>query len=371
MRIAIHIGIVNESPSQSHWQLISEVFIQLAASQPKHQFLVIGTRKIGDVANSPNLFFEEISYQKKLALAAKWWYRKQVEKAARHWKPDILLNMDTGWPPPLGMKHVLLLHPDWQLLPNYLLGEKRPGRSALNLLKQANALAVGYQWQKEKLCAKTGVSEGKIQVLGAATMPCFRPMAWAEKEAVKTSFAAGNEYFLYYGSAGKSQDIITLLKAFSQFKKRQQCNMQLLMAISGPEGNEALMQKLSSYKYREEVQVMQQLAMAEIARLSAAAYGVIAAANGQPGWWLLGTMQAGTALVAQHNSTSDEVCGAASYHLQKWETDAIAQAMMLLYKDETYRSKLIANGEQQIADQGMNTVVHGLWQCIQNVKAGK
>jgi predicted RecA/RadA family phage recombinase len=165
--------------------------------------------------------------------------------------------------------------------------------------------------------------------------------------------------------------MVTLLKAFSQFKKRQRCSMQLLLALSGPEGNEALHQKLASYKYREEVQVMQQLPMAEIARLSAGAYGIIASANYQPGWWLLGSMQAGTALVTEETPTSAEVCGAGSYHLPKWETDTIAQAMMLLYKDETYRSKLIANSQQKIGSQGMNSVVALLWQCIENITTSK
>jgi len=371
MHIAIHTGIVTNSPAQSRWQLLSEAIIKLAASQPMHLFLVIGTRKIGDASSTPNLLFKEIPYHTRLGLAAHWWYRKQVGRAALRWNTDILLNLDTGWQPPPVLQHLLLLHPDWQPLSKDFIGDKRPANSKLVMMKQARALAVGFTWQAEKLAAKTGLSLSNMKVLGTATMPAFRYMAWAEKEAVKSSFAAGNEYFLYYGPAGKSHDMVVLLKAFSQFKKRQRSSMQLLLVLSQPEGNEALQQKLASYKYREEVQLLQQLPMSDIARLAAGAYGIIASAKYQPGWWLLGSMQAGTALVAEETITSKEVCGPASYHLPKWETEPISQAMMLLYKDETYRNKLLANSEQQIAAQGMNSVVTALWKCIENVYASE
>lgn len=371
MRIAIHTGLVASSPAQSRWALLSEVIIQLANSQPLHQFLAIGTQSIGNQTSSPNLDYKEVGYQNKLGPATSWWHRRQAGKAALRWKADLILNLDTGWQPAAGTPHVLLLHPDWQPLTRDFTGEKKPSTSKLALLKQTSALAVGYAWQAEKLASITGIVLTRMQDLGAATMPGFRPLAWAEKEAVKNSFSAGNEYFLYYGPVAKNHDILILLKAFSQFKKRQRCSMRLLLALTGPEGNETLQKKLTSYKYREEVQLLQELSLADVARLATGAYGIIASAAYQPGWWLLGGMQAGSALVAQITATSKEVCGPACYHLQQWETDPIAQSMMLLYKDETYRSKLIANGEQQIAAQGMNSVVTALWQCIENVQAGK
>ncbi|HSC54436.1 MAG TPA: glycosyltransferase [Phnomibacter sp.] len=366
MYIAIHTGIVAQSPADSHWQLISEAIIQLAASQPAHRFLVIGTQKPGENGSGGNLQFKALNPPPSLGPIGGWWYRKQVTKALARQKCDLLLNFDAAWKGKLSIPHVMVLHPDWQSLSKELLGEKKLSGTKLALLQQLQGLCVGFAGQAEKMAAATGIPMEKIQVAGPASLPIFRPMVWVEKEAVKTSFSGGQEYFLYFGPAAPTGDMVVLLKAFSQFKKRQKCNMQLLIALSKPDGHAALHHKLASYKYRSDVRVMQEQTMTEIARLATASYAVISPLKYQPGWWLLGSMQVGTAIAVVNTTIVQEVCGDACINLTAWETDALAQNMMLLYKDENYRGQLVANAAKNIENKNMNVAVAALVRSIES-----
>jgi glycosyltransferase involved in cell wall biosynthesis len=60
-------------------------------------------------------------------------------------------------------------------------------------------------------------------------------------------------------------------------------------------------------------------------------------------------MKSGVPLIAANNSALPEIAGAAAFYADPADAEAWGRAMALIYKDETYRNKLIENGFERAA----------------------
>ncbi len=168
-------------------------------------------------------------------------------------------------------------------------------------------------------------------------------LPWTEAESVRTRYTGGREYFLYSGDIDEGCRLIELLKAFSLFKKRQQSNMQLVIAGPATDATDAFEEKLSSYKYRADVVLLKDPLYEETVRLAAACYAMIypPAGNQLPPALLL-ALQSAVALIAAGTPVNRELAGdAAAWADDSRVEEGLAEAMMLLYKDEDRKGELV------------------------------
>ncbi|MEO7045131.1 MAG: glycosyltransferase, partial [Ferruginibacter sp.] len=100
-------------------------------------------------------------------------------------------------------------------------------------------------------------------------------LKWTEKELVKIEFAKGMEYFVFAGDLDERFDLLTLLKAFSLFKKWQQSNMQLVIVGNKTSVTSPLSEKLASFKYRDDVHLLVNQTTAKVQRIIAGAYAFV------------------------------------------------------------------------------------------------
>ncbi|HJU46093.1 MAG TPA: hypothetical protein VJ647_04870 [Chitinophagaceae bacterium] len=100
-------------------------------------------------------------------------------------------------------------------------------------------------------------------------------MEWEEREQIKEKYAGGTEYFLYTGPVYPPDTLVILLKAFSHFKKWQQSNMKLVLAGAVNRKTKQLKEKLATYRYREDVGIIEDPADETLHELTAGAYAQI------------------------------------------------------------------------------------------------
>ena len=100
-------------------------------------------------------------------------------------------------------------------------------------------------------------------------------MEWEEREQIKEKYTAGTEYFLYPGPLYPPDPLIILLKAFSHFKKWQQSNMKLVLAGPASRKTKQLKEKLATYKYREDIAIIEDPGAAALTELTTAAYALV------------------------------------------------------------------------------------------------
>ena len=196
---------------------------------------------------------------------------------------------------------------------------------------------------KEILIAKQALSNDDVVVISAAAKDVFQPISWSEKQSVKMEYSQGKEYFLTTAEGKTTASLLSLLKAFSAFKKWQHSNMKLIVAGAVFfEKDKAWLEKLSTYKYREDVVFAGEITEPDYAKILAGAYLFIHTpkqdADVLP---LLQAMQCNTPCICFATQTVAEYAGAAALLTEADNFEQLGEKMIVLYKDEILRSHLI------------------------------
>jgi glycosyltransferase involved in cell wall biosynthesis len=343
MRIAIIVPpFGNQLPDQASQILVHDWIVDLARRHPATHWAVVGPAAIGNASETPNLSHLALDSRPD-GLAGRWWHRRKLHKLITGWQAHRVINLDAESHVPAGLPQTLVLHTDWATSAKPFFAG-RPAKRRLKQVTDVQQIAVPLPWQQEWLQNRYGKAPVEIQITGAGTTPHFRPASWAQRESWKEEFARGQEYFLYATPAQASSELLTLLKGFSAFKKRQRSGMKLVLMITEGSITPALHQKLDTYKYRDDLVVLYPPDLSRLADCCAGSYAVLTHDAFCYGWWLTGSMKCGVPMVAVHQPATIDLLGEAGVYVEAWKADLLAEAMMLLYKDEAQRRQLIEQG---------------------------
>ncbi|MDI9365727.1 MAG: glycosyltransferase [Flavobacterium sp.] len=186
----------------------------------------------------------------------------------------------------------------------------------------------------------------KLQIIPGAAHAIFKPLNYIETNVVKDGYADGREYFLAVASAFTFIEFINLLKAFSDFKKWQKSSMKLLVLGHIADYKNQLSDKIATYKYRDDVELLDTEPLDVEAKLFGAAYAVLSLANqSQYHLPILQAFQANVPIICIDNNSFSQAINNAVLTIPKNDVEAIANKLKLLYRDENLRSQKIAAGQ--------------------------
>jgi glycosyltransferase involved in cell wall biosynthesis len=193
----------------------------------------------------------------------------------------------------------------------------------------------------------------KIFVAAPILQPDFIPLHYEEKKIAKQQFAKGKEYFVCADFFTEKEEFLTLLKAFSAFKKLQQSNWMLVVlwrSFLPSKEKEEILHPLSSFKFREDVIIVNDWNIQTLKGCIGGAYALIGTDTNSvynPSIWE--ALQCGVPVISSRKSPMNiytngivETASSAPEH--------IAEKMMDLYKDENLRNWL----SQKAGEAGAN-----------------
>ena len=217
------------------------------------------------------------------------------------------------------------------------------------LVKRLQKAGIGVMasQQKQEMKKLLGVKEEQIFTVGYAVSAAYQPIDdWQQREAFLQHQTGGREYFLYTGHFVEEQ-FLQVLKAFSLFKKRQQSNMQLLVpgrfSIS-----KKLQEKIDTYKYRQDVQLLNTPDESLLPQLMACAYAVLfTPENSTTAWPVAAAMQCHVPVIgAENNAAVKDIADSTALYIDA-TPESLAEQMKRIYKDEALRQSLIFHSHQQ------------------------
>lgn len=178
----------------------------------------------------------------------------------------------------------------------------------------------------------------------------FQPLSLEEKLALRSQYAAGQEYFLYAGPLNPPGTLVNLLKAFSVFKKWQASSWKLILTGNAPEGASALQESLATYKYRNDVLVLTDPDPGLGARLIGAAYALVIRENGlcYP-FPAAESLACGVPLIAAETLNLPADMLPATLQSKSDDFNDLGEAMKQLYRDEALRARLAASASARTA----------------------
>jgi glycosyltransferase involved in cell wall biosynthesis len=364
MRIAINAAGYDRN------QDMLDVLQALAARRPGNPFIIFSDKPL---VLQPAIKTEVIGPPITSLLGRRWWLDMKLPAALKKFRADVLVNINIDLSLRISIPQLIYI-PGTSFL-HYTGDTSSAGLLFLKFylpkyLQKAKAVIAPSSYQEEELVDKFNIPREKISVIPVIADPAATHLSWEEKEQVKDGYADGREFFLFTGGFEPVNDVMTVLKAFSQFKKWQRSNMKLI--ITGNCSHAEIAKKINTFKFRDDVIVLKDATSDRVAKLLSSAYAVIhTPLYDASGVNAVAGMRSGTPVIASKAGAIPRVAGEAVLYADAGNEQLLAGQMIRLHKDEALRGKLIDAGKLQAAKYEDHSSADRLWQLITNTLPGK
>ncbi|MEN9684849.1 MAG: hypothetical protein RLZZ28_635 [Bacteroidota bacterium] len=341
MLIAITAVFHKEDHPADYALFVKETFSRIALAHPEHTFIFL-TDKTGNTQYSliNNIAEHYVKAPASNKITTTYWYDVKTPAILKRLKADLwiqangIISHTTRIPQ-------MVFSPDLKNPKRFFTSKKMDGLEAIITTGDGQETAINNRFPAFK---------GKILTIQMPADTVFQPADWQLKERIKDGNTDGREYFFYAGGTANESNAIMLLKAFSLFKKWQQSNMKLLIADKSVHKNSSFLEKLQSYKYREDVVIIKRPKKQFFAQLMASAYAFIElGVEDKFAPTIYAAFQTETALIAAEAGLVPELAGKAALYINERDQDMLAQHMLSLYKNEIQKSVLIEEGKKMLS----------------------
>jgi glycosyltransferase involved in cell wall biosynthesis len=369
MKIVVNTRDIFKNAAENDNLFVYESFKKIAASHSNDEFIFITDKPLDvELSSLKNITQLVIETEIKKSLLWQLWYKYKLPALVKKYKADILVNANgicswrTKIPQCVLVQNLSFLqHPQFTEKKQLRFYKKFIPAS----LNKAKTIVIVSQAAKETIIEKYKIDDTKINVVHVGINKLFKPIDWKEKESIKEKYAEGKEFFLFAGSADAINNLITLLKAFSFFKKRQKSNMQLLIDVTPSSQLKKFRENLQTYKYRNEVKLLENLHEEELAKITAAAYSFISASLSESTIpTVLMVMKCAAPVIVPDLPVFREICADAALYANPDSFEDMADKAMLIFKDENIRDELIKKGKQQMLLYDWDKTADLLWDTI-------
>ncbi|HEX2606190.1 MAG TPA: glycosyltransferase family 1 protein [Flavisolibacter sp.] len=375
MNIAVNTRYLMKDELEGYGYFIREVLKQLTRDHPEHQFYFLFDRPYPETYRfSENVIPLIVPPPARHPVLWKYWYDIKVARALKKIKASVFLSPDgfasltTRVPQYLVVHDLGFLHqPEAYKRSHYLFYKYYQKR----FIKKARRVATVSEFSRADICRLYHTDPARIDVVYNGVKDVFRPLDHEAQEAIRSAYTGGKPYFIYAGALQPRKNLVALLKAFSIFKKRQKSEMKLVLAGRLAWKNDAFLDLLKTYKYREDVVLTGYLPEAELAGLMASAYALVYPSLFEGfGVPVIEAMKCGIPALTSAHSAMEEIGGEAALYFDAASPADMAEKLMLIYKDENRRAQLIASGRERAALYTWKRTADLLWEGLTSMLEG-
>ncbi len=354
---------------EGYGYFVEQVVSRIVRQHPEHQFLLLFDRPFSDDRAWPeNVQVQVVGPPARHPLLWTWWYDWRIPSVLKRFRADLFVSPDGIASLRTSVPQCLVVH-DLAFLGerDWFQGTIRRFyvRQMPKFLRKVNQVATVSETSRRALVERYGLSSEKVDVVYSAAKPVFRPIGEEEKMTIKTKFTEGKEYFLFIGAIHPRKNLITLLKAFSLFKKRQQSSFKLVLAGRVAWRSGKFEQLLSTYKYRSDVVLTDYVPLDSLVQLTGAAYALVYPSLYEGfGVPVLEAMQSDVPVITSAATSMQEIAGEAALYADPTDPAALAEQLNRIYIDEGLRRRLIEQGRSVMQRFTWENTADRLWSSM-------
>jgi glycosyltransferase involved in cell wall biosynthesis len=368
MRIAVDTRKISDDHPGDYGSFLYQILKRLTEKNRDHEFIFIFDRPYSSIfLFNKNVIPISIGPKTSNFLLCKIWYDVKIPALLRKYKADVFIG--NGMCSLKSKIPQAIIIDDLSFL-NFPSFAKTADRFFLKkyfkkYLQKANSIITASEYLKTGLLSRYPVDKQKITVVTGAASDVFYRLEESSKEGVKQHYTDGKSFFIYAGTIEPRKNLVNLLRAFSIFKRRQKSDWKLVLSGRIKPGYNRFVQNMQTYKYRDDVIMTGYLKPVRVAELTASAYAFICPSLGEDsGMQIAGAMKANTPLIISDNPGMRETAGNAALYIDPLEHHDIADKMMLLYKDESLRNRLIEKGKIAAAAYDWQKATDLFWETV-------
>ena len=375
MRILVNTGVLLHDDVESYHCFLNEILEMIVNRNGKHEFIILAKHAdAGRFVTCSNVTLVTGRHPLRHPLLIKTWYDLKLPAILKKYRAELFLSFD-------GFCSLTTRLPQCVLVADHSLIAGNTSRSrrlwslfyerfVRNAFQKANSLVCWSDFKKKDLMLRYPLNEKKLSVIYPAAKASIQPLNELVKEEVRKSYSDERNYFVYTGAFLQRKELFNLLKAFSVFKKRQKSNWKILLMGGAREYDNKFLHELRSYKFRDDVVVISDERRRDAARLIGSAYALICAVYSESSVFpVLQAMKCQIPVIAADTPLAREIAGEAALYFDPSDFENIAGQMMVMYKDESHRNRLIDQGKLIGAKYSIEKSADLLWECFCNASA--
>ncbi|MFL5809620.1 MAG: glycosyltransferase family 4 protein [Flavisolibacter sp.] len=375
MIIVVNTRFLLPDKLEGYGYFVKEVFNILSRNYPQHRFYFLFDRPYkSDFTFSSNIHPIVIGPPARIPLLWKFWFDYRVPAILKKTHADIFVSPDgfcslrTKTPQLLVVHDLGFLHQPGAYKNSH---QRFFRRYVSKFLNKATNVATVSEFSRKDIMHQYKLPAEKISVVYNGVNEIFQPLSFDEQAKQKNLYTEGKEFFIYVGAIQPRKNLVSLLKAFSVFKKRQQTNMKLILVGRLAWKNDEFLNLLNTYKYKADVIMTGYLEQKKVADLMASAYALVYPSLFEGfGIPVLEAMRSNTPVLTSKDSSMEEIAEDAALYFNPVDHQEIADQMMLIYKDENLRKLMIERGKMITAKYSWERTAALLWQCIERTIQG-
>ena len=215
--------------------------------------------------------------------------------------------------------------------------------------KASHIFAVS-EYTKSDLCQSYGVDKTKVSVsYNGADVDKFKPVGDVITSELKNKYSSGCDYFLYVGAQHPRKNIVNLLLAFQEFKRKSSCLTKLILVGREAWGNQEMELVYESHEFRDDIIFTGRVSDKELVGLYSGAvaltYIPFFEGFGIP---IIEAHASGTCVITSNVSSMPEVLGDGGLVVDPNNVQQIADVMMSLHSDVPLRKSYEVAGFKNV-----------------------
>jgi glycosyltransferase involved in cell wall biosynthesis len=231
--------------------------------------------------------------------------------------------------------------------------------------RKAKRIAVVSEYTKADIVQSYHINPDKIDVTLNGCNDQFIPISYDLQEATKAKFSKGLNYFLFVGLIIPRKNLITLMNAYSVFRKNGGDNIALLVVGEKKWWDQAHENAFQKNEYKTDIIFLGRLQADELHHVMASAFALtfvpLFEGFGIP---VLEAFACGTPVISSNTTSIPEVAGGAAILVDPLDFNNIAAAMMNISKSKELRNDLINKGLDRRKAFSWEITAEALWTSI-------
>ena len=380
MLIAVNTRLLLKDKLEGIGWFTYETLKRITKGHPEHQFLFLFDRPFSEeFIFSDNVSPIVAGPQSRHPFLWYWWFEQSLPKVLHKQEPDLFLSPDGFLPlsfsSPAGIKQCKFLpviHDlNFEHYPKDIpfLARTYYTRYFPKYVKKANRIATVSEYSKQDIAKCYKASAEKIDVVYDGANEVFKPISEEEKKRVRWKYANGEEYFIFVGALSPRKNVARLLEAFDEFKRSEPSKMKLVIVGEKMWKTRDIESVFEKMQFKQDVLFTGRLGTAELKDVMAAAFALAFVPYFEGfGIPILEAMYCDVPVITSNVTSMPEVAGNAGLLVDPFSVDSIKEGMQKMYKDESLRDQLIANGKKQRENFSWDKTAEKLWKSIEKTQ---
>lgn len=373
MRIAVNTRLFLKGRLEGIGWFAHETLSRLVQRHPEHEFIFFFDRPYHkDFVFAPNVTPVVLKPQARHPVLYYLWTEWAIPYALRKYKADVYFSPEGLGTLRSKVPTCITIHDlAYKHYPQFMdkMHKWHYAHYLPRFAQKAKRIIAVSEYTKQDIVSQYGIEPSKIDVVYNGAHQEYKPLSYDDKEKVKEQYTNGEEFFLFTGALHPRKNVINLLKAFVQFKRRQRSRIKLVVVGRMAWQYDEIIKAKELMPYKEDVIWTGYLNVEELAKITASAYALVYPSLFEGfGIPILEAMSCDVPVIVSDTSSMPEVGGEAALLVDPSSPEDIAEKMMQIYKDEGLRNKMIEAARIQKNkfswDRSADQVWESLMKCI-------